>query len=150
MNQTHFLLFLVFVLFFQTEIFADFYPNIKINKGIYADYYHMQYRLEGGKYQVNKEYGYNAGGQFEVLVQKQYFPLPAPDCNKDIVISMPESHIDRNKRDLYKSLLENQDVNVVLELNPYFTVIKKNPIRVKLYFCNIFFRQKHGDYYNHL
>ncbi|MFK3862115.1 hypothetical protein [Pseudoalteromonas rhizosphaerae] len=47
--------------------------EIKVNSGIYSDYYHIKYEITSGKYSVNTEYGFNKGGQFEVFVPNIVF-----------------------------------------------------------------------------
>lgn len=123
---------------------------IKINPGKYSDYYHMQYELKAGQYSLNANYGFNPGGQFEVLVPKEYFPIAAPNCNKNIIIRMPYSNQEAKKRALYNKLLASESVLVTLELNPYMKVLTKQPLRIELQYCNVFFRHRAGDYFDKL
>ena len=123
---------------------------LKINPGKYFDYYHMRYQLQAGKYKVNRQYGFNPGGQFEVLVPKQYFPIPAPNCNSNIIIRMPYSNNEAKKRALYDALLASETLSVVLELNPYFNLLEQEPLQLELQYCNVFFRHRGGDYYDQL
>lgn len=60
----------LFMLLFTPITYAEW---IKVNPGKYSDYYHMQYELKSGEYRVNEHYGFNQGGQFEVLVPKNTF-----------------------------------------------------------------------------
>ena len=125
--------------------------EVTVNPGKYSDYYHMPYLLVPGKYQVNKTYGFNEGGQFEVLVPKEYFPIPAPNCRKNIIIRMPWSKNEAKKRALYEELLSaTKPIPVILELNPYVKVLHKQPLDLELTYCNVFFRHRNGDYYNRL
>jgi hypothetical protein len=124
--------------------------EIKINKGLYADYYHMAYTLELGKYAINSDYGFKKGGEFEVLVPKEYFPIPGPHCKKGIAIRMPSSNNEEKKRRLYDLLNAQETVDVVLELNPHFVGVGTDPLQLKLIFCQVFFRHKLNDYYDHL
>ncbi|NYZ69522.1 hypothetical protein H0A36_26240 [Endozoicomonas sp. SM1973] len=124
--------------------------EIVVNKGKYSDYYHMMYKLESGKYKINSNYGFNEGGQFEVLVPKQYFSVPAPNCKENIIIRMPWSDNETKKQALYKKLVAQKEVNVVLELNPYINLVNKKPLKVELQYCNVFFRHRSGDYYDSL
>lgn len=123
---------------------------VKVNPGKYSDYYHMRYELKAGEYTVNESYGFNEGGQFEVLVPKVLFPVSAPNCNKNIIIRMPASDTEGQKRALYEKLLKAQSVVVTLELNPYVKVINQSPLEFELQYCNVFFRHKSGDYYDAL
>ncbi|NWL17206.1 hypothetical protein FHG08_16275 [Pseudoalteromonas sp. Scap03] len=124
--------------------------EIKVNTGKYSDYYHMKYELTSGNYSVNTEYGFSKGGQFEVFVPKERFPIAAPSCKKDIIIRMPHSGSEKRKRALYNELLLSKTITVTLELNPYVKVLKKDPLQVELKYCNVFFRQKAGDYFDQL
>ena len=130
---------------------ATFAVEVTVNPGKYSDYYHMPYLLQPGKYQVNDAYGFNDGGQFEVLVPKQYFPVPAPNCRRNIIIRMPWSEHEATKKALYETLLTaTEPVPVILELNPYVEVLQEQPLSLELTYCNVFFRHRNGDYYRHL
>lgn len=125
--------------------------QVVINPGKYNDYYHLQYELIPGKYQVNKRYGFNSGGQFEVLIPKAIFPIPAPNCRENIIVRMPYSGQTERKKALYDQLLEGKvSTTVTLELNPYVAVTTTEPPTFTLTYCNVFFRHKGGDYYNQL
>ncbi|AMO55517.1 hypothetical protein [Endozoicomonas montiporae] len=124
--------------------------EIKVNPGKYSVYYHFEYELRPDHYEINKKYGFNDGGQFEVFVPKKYFPIPAPNCNKNIIIRMPYSNKEDTKRALYEKLLQNKAVTVTLEANPYVDVLQEKPLKLQLQYCNVFFRQRDGDYYNQL
>lgn len=124
--------------------------EFKVNTGKYSDYYHMKYELTSGNYSVNSEYGFSKGGQFEVFVPKERFPIAAPSCKKNIIIRMPHSGSEKRKRALYNELLLSKTITVTLELNPYVKVLKKDPLQVELKYCNVFFRQKAGDYFDQL
>ncbi|USE35832.1 hypothetical protein [Endozoicomonas sp. SCSIO W0465] len=124
--------------------------EIKVTPGKYSNYYHFQYKLRPDHYEINKKYGFNPGGQFEVLVPKAYFPIPAPNCNRNIIIRMPYSSKEATKKMLYDELLQNKEVTVTLEANPYVTVLQEEPIKLQLQYCNVFFRHRGGDYYNQL
>ena len=130
---------------------VTFAVEVTVNPGKYSDYYHIPYLLVPGKYQVNNAYGFNDGGQFEVLVPKAYFPIPAPNCRKNIIIRMPWSEYDATKKALYETLLTaTEPVPVILELNPYVKVLQEQPLSVQLTYCNVFFRHRNGDYVDHL
>lgn len=111
----------------------------------------MRYELVPGQYSMNLDYGFNQGGQFEVLVPKEYFPITAPECNSNIIIRMPYSENESKKRNLYDKLLTaEKPVPVILELNPYVKVLEEEPLKVELQFCNVFFRHKNREYYDSL
>jgi len=40
-------------------------------------------------------------------------------------------------------------VTVVLEMNPYVEVVSRDPLRLQLTQCNVFFRQAQGGYVDH-
>lgn len=124
--------------------------EIKINPGKYSNYYHMKFELISGYYKVNTEYGFNQGGQFEVLVPKEHFPIRAPNCNENIIIRMPYSKSEAQKRALFDSLVASQTVTVTLELNPYINILNSSPLEIELQYCNVFFRHRAGDYFDHL
>ncbi len=124
--------------------------EIKVNPGKYSDYYHIKYELTPDKYKVNSEYGFNKGGQFEVFVPKEHFPITAPNCNENIIIRMPYSDLENRKRALYNDLLSSKTITVTLELNPYIKVLNKDPLQIELEYCNVFFRHRAGDYYDQL
>ncbi|MCC3860499.1 hypothetical protein [Pseudemcibacter aquimaris] len=138
--------FLGFILVVPTAL-----QEITVNSGKYADYFHMHYELVPGQYSINLDYGFNQGGQFEVLVPKEYFPIPAPECNKNIIIRMPFSVNENRKKVLYDNLLRaTEKTTVTLELNPYVNVINEESLKLELQYCNVFFRHKNGDYHDSL
>lgn len=139
---------LLLAMLFSTATFA---AEVTVNPGKYFDYYHMPYLLQPGKYQVNDAYGFNDGGQFEVLVPKQYFPVPAPNCRENIIIRMPWSEHETTKKALFETLLSaRKPVPVILELNPYVKVVQQQPLSLELTYCNVFFRHRNGDYFSRL
>ncbi|SIO20386.1 MULTISPECIES: hypothetical protein [Pseudoalteromonas] len=135
------------LLFISLQSYAQ---EIKVNPGKYSNYYHMKYELRSGQYELNTEYGFNKGGQFEVYVPKEHFPIAAPNCNENIIIRMPYSESEAKKRALFDSLVSSQNVTVTLELNPYINVLKTAPLEIELQYCNVFFRHRSGDYFDRL
>jgi len=129
--------------------------EIKVNPGRYSDYYHMAFEITAENSRLNPKYGFTEAGQFEVLIKANSFPVPHPNCDREIILRMPATlgtnmaePIER-KRALYNQIRQvTQDgqgvVRVVIELNPYVSVIEKNPLTLKLDRCNVFFRQT-GD-----
>lgn len=124
--------------------------EIKVNPGKYSNYYHMKFELISGQYKLNTEYGFNEGGQFEVYVPKEHFPIAAPNCNENIIIRMPYSELEAKKRALFDSLVASQTITVTLELNPYINILSSSPLEIELQFCNVFFRHRSGDYFEQL
>lgn len=135
------------LLFVSTQNCAN---EIKVNPGKYSNYYHIKFELLSGQYELNTGYGFNKGGQFEVLVPKEHFPVAAPKCNKNIIIRMPYSESEAKKRALFDSLAASKTVTVTLELNPYINIIKTSPLEIELQYCNVFFRHRFGDYFDQL
>lgn len=124
--------------------------KVTVTPGKYSDYYHLAYQLESGQYRINSGYGFNPGGQFEVFIDKQYFPIAAPNCNSHIIVRMPYSKNEAKKLALYQDLVNGQSRKVILELNPYVKVIDLANNKFELTYCNVFFRHKNGDYYDRL
>lgn len=139
---------LVFTVF--SAVTASYASDIKVTQGKYSDYYHMRFELVSGQYSLNLAYGFNEGGQFEVLIPKGTFSIPAPHCKGDLIIRMPYSEQVAEKKLLFEQLQSDQSVNVTLELNPYVTVLKSSPLQLELQGCNLFFRHKNGRYFNQL
>ena len=58
-----------------------------------ALYYHLLFTSDTGnltKFKVLSERQFKQnGGQCEVLLKKQSFPIAAPDCKSDIILRMP-------------------------------------------------------------
>lgn len=134
-------------LFISLQSYA---AEIKVNPGKYSNYYHMKFELLSGRYELNTEYGFNRGGQFEVFVPKEHFPIAAPKCKEKIIIRMPYSKSEARKRVLFDTLAASKTVTVTLELNPYVNVLKASPLEVELKYCNVFFRHRSGDYFDQL
>ena len=142
----HLLALIVFVFMSPSQA-----QEITINKGIYASYYHMAYQLDPETYTVNTGENFNGSGQFEVLVPKELFPVPAPFCPQDVMIRMPLSNNNIESKKLYELLIKgNAKIDVVVELNPHFIGISTDPRELELLFCDVFFRHKHGDYHGEI
>jgi hypothetical protein len=131
--------------------------EVKVNPGKYFDYYHIEFELKPGEYTVNHNYGFSSKGQFEIFIPKEKFPISAPNCSKNIIVRMPASlnlPVDKKavekKRKLFDALSKSEPKRIIIELNPYFKIISKNPLDFELQYCNVFFRQKNDKYYDHL
>jgi len=132
--------------------------EIKVNPGRYSNYYHLAFEITSENSRLNQEYGFTEEGQFEVFIKTKSFPVPAPNCKNEIILRMPAT-LGKNaagpiqrKRALYnqiqKVIQERQGaVNVIIELNPYVTVLEKNPLKLQLEYCNVFFRQSNDGMY---
>lgn len=94
------------------------------------------------------------GGQFEVRIRKDAFPISTPNCRSDIILRMPWTAPDSvdartkigEKRDMYSQIREIVDgsrgqVLVGIDVAPYYKTLKQTPLKVELTECNVFFRQ---------
>ena len=124
--------------------------EIKVNPGKYKNFYHLEYELKSDQYSLNEEMGFREDGMFEVYVAKEIFPISAPNCNSKIIIRMPGYGPTPKVRSLFSKLDDNESVTVVLELNPYFEIVKHTPLELQLSYCNVFFRYRNGDYFDSL
>ena len=152
-------------------------PEIHVAHGKYGDYYHVRFTLTPDnceltvslserrpRYSDSNEYTFAEGGQFEVFVRKQDFPVPSPHTSRTfLILRMPwtdpsaqhaEKHISA-KRVLFDKIKRMKTegkgtVEVVVELNPYVTVLNRDPLTVELSGRNIFFRQAHSQYIDYV
>jgi len=125
------------------------------------DYHHLKYPLV--KHNIvsvtmltKEQFGIN-GGQFDVLINKDEFPVGSPKCKSDIILRMPWTNPeDSNFNELieekyfvYKSIVEIFNLknikllNVYIELNPYVEIKDE---QFQLTQCNVFFRHSKGRY----
>ena len=103
----------------------------------------------------------DAHGGFTLYLDKSSFPVDS-DCKSEwLKLSMKtlgegaqtEAAINA-KRQLWESIQkvvagELAHLDVILELNPYCRVIKAEPLKVRLDYCNVFFRSVNGYYVDH-
>jgi hypothetical protein len=137
---------------------AGYVTNIAGGKS----YYHLMYSLRieniNSVDKLTKDEFYQNGGQFEVDIKKDLFPIRSPNCKSNIILRMPwvQEGVSLDKKyDLYKdisSLLDSGDnnrkeVNVAIELNPYIASDEKG---IYLTQCNVFFRSKNGEYLSNI
>jgi hypothetical protein len=93
------------------------------------------------------------GGQFQILIPKERFPIPAPNCNKNVIFRMPGvPHEDPSRSakldarwDLFQSLHavkegKKESVLVYVASGPYMKT-KKDGAR-ELEYCNAFIKLK--------
>ncbi len=93
------------------------------------------------------------GGQFQVLIPKERFPIPAPNCRKNVIFRMPGvPHEDplRSAKldarwDLFQSLYavkegKKESIPVYVASGPYMKT-KKDGTR-ELEYCNAFIKLK--------
>lgn len=140
-----------FLVFYLVFVCANSNSSeIKVNPGKYNDFYHLKFELKSGQYSLNEEMGFRADGMFEVYVAKEIFPINAPNCNSNIIIRMPGYGPAPKVRSLFSKLEKSESLTVVLELNPYFDIVKESPLELQLSYCNVFFRHRNGDYFDSL
>ena len=112
---------------------------------------------------------WDGSGNFIVYIKKDVFPIPS-GCNSDwLKLEMKPnrsgrvyetseaalSHALESKRQLWLQIIELHEarleqLEVVLELNPYVTVLSESPLRLKLDHCNLYFRTADNAYVDHL
>ncbi len=151
--------------------------EIHVSPGKYNDYYHLRFTLtpencslsvspteRQHRYANNNTYELSEGGQFEVFIRKQAFPIPAPHTDSDyLILRMPYTNPnlpEANRHIATKRALFNQiqamkskgqgSVEVTIELNPYVTVLKHEPLTLELSGRNVFFRQALGQYIDYV
>ncbi|WP_411992546.1 hypothetical protein [Agarivorans sp. DSG3-1] len=123
-------------------------------------YYHMMLSLNDHSISSIKEFSAEQfvmnGGQFEVRVQQNSFPIKAPNCKGDLILRMPWTNSDLSvaevfideKYNVYKAIVgasksEGSNVDVYIELNPYVQMTGDD---FELTECNVFFRHANGQY----
>jgi hypothetical protein len=134
--------------------------TIVVNPGRYGPYYHMRFALTAAAIDfTTSDRRTRDGGQFELRLRPERFPVPAPRCRTSLILRMPWTAPNvpeaTKKIAAKQALLErilaleytpDAVVSVVLELNPYVEVISSTPLRLRLTECNIFFRHALGGY----
>ena len=149
--------------------------KIHIAPGKYSDYYHLKFTLtpENTKLAIpvaqdsgsknSDEFMFTSWGQFQIFIPKEMFPIEAPNCKQYIILRMPWTNPSVPESDGYivekQSLFQqirrlktgkNVTTDVIIELNPYVAVKNKDPLKVELTGCNVFFRHAHGRYIDYL
>lgn len=151
-------------------------PTIYASEGRYTRYYHLLLKLRPQdfeltvpvdqrqpRYSTENRYEFSESGQFEIFVRKEAFPVPAPKCERYIVVRMPGTDPStpaaaqklEQKRTLFDALKElknsgSSELDVAIELNPYVQVVTRDPLQLELTQCNVFFRQAGGAYVDHV
>ena len=138
-------------------------PSIAVQLGRYGPYYHLRLDLTAADIDfAASDRHVRSGGQFEIRLRRERFPVAAPDCRGTLILRMPWTPPDAPdaaakivaKQALLVRILAlagggGDAVTVVLELNPYVEVISRAPLRLRLTQCNVFFRQAAGGYIAH-
>ena len=136
---------------------ADEDFKIHVKKGRKQNYYHMEYMLTADNLIMDEAKSalnlVNDGGHFIVHIKKDRFPVSAPACDKNIVLDMPPTESTQlsalkkihKKRNLHNALWEvangsRKEQKVVIELNPDIKIIDRDPIKLELTTCKIYFR----------
>jgi hypothetical protein len=118
-----------------------------------SDYINSNFRPEKIAY-------FDDSGLFEVFIKASDFPVPSPGCDGGwIVLRMASTPADDSyadekieaKRKLWDHLQKMYEAgtgsaDVAIELNPYVRVIDASVPKLELEYCNVFFRQAHGEY----
>lgn len=134
--------------------------DVVVTPGRYGPYYHLRYELRAAAIDfAHSDSASTSGGQFEVRVRPDGFPVAAPKCRGSIILRMPwtaptdaqaSEKIAAKDQLLRRIQALRHDpggvVPVTLELNPYVEVVARNPLRLRLTQCNAFFRHSHGGY----
>jgi len=135
-------------------------PAISVQPGPYGPYYHLRFALTAAAVDLAaSDRRVRSGGQFEIRLRPERFPVPAPHCRGNLILRMPwtapyapdaAAKIAAKEALLARilALAKSPDdvVTVVLELNPYVEVTSRDPLGLELTQCNVFFRQASGAY----
>src|SRR5262245_8695579 len=133
---------------------------IVVNEGKYGPYYHLRIELKAEAIDFKQsDRASRSGGQVELKLRREKFPVPAPNCRGSIILRMPWTSPRAKganekiavKEELLKRIraLEthpNEVLPVVIELNPYVEVVSRTPLKLQLTQCNVFFRDAYGAY----
>jgi hypothetical protein len=104
---------------------------------------------------------FSEGGGFTLYLKKSSFPVDSGCQSEWLKLRMKTQglagHSDaaiKIKRLLWESIQEVavgelEYLDIVLELNPYCRVINAEPLKVRLDYCNVFFRSVDGQYIDH-
>jgi len=142
---------------------AETAGKIFVTPGKYGPYYHVRLQLKAAAIDfAASDHTTSSGGQFEIRLRPESFPVPAPNCRGPIILRMPWTAPDTPgakekiaakeallKRILTLQQLSKETLSVVVELNPYVEMVGRDPLQVRLTQCNIFFRDAFGAYVDH-
>lgn len=169
------LLLLIFVCVYTPLLAGDL--EITKSKGQFKNYYHLEFDLTPDnsvltvsnverkpRYSRSNKYSFSAGGQFEVFIKRDNFPVKLiKNRSKFLILRMPWTSSVNEKSELYISeklklfhkikqmhIRKSGKVKVVIELNPYINILSKNPLKIELTKRNMFFRQAHGRYIDYV
>jgi hypothetical protein len=103
---------------------------------------------------ITGECKFGSNGSFTLYINKASFPVSAPNCNSRwLKVTMKggkESGVE-SKHTLWKQIQrvetgELDTIEVIIELNPYVSVVNLEPLELELDYCNVWFRTAHGQY----
>jgi hypothetical protein len=135
-------------------------PEINVTKGRYGLYYSMSFDLTARAIDfARSDRTATSGGQFELHLKPEWFPIAAPHCRGPLILRMPwtapgiaqaETKIAAKKALLARIWKLQRDpgltVPIELELDPYVEMVSRSPLRLQLTECNLFFRHAFGGY----
>jgi hypothetical protein len=153
-------LFYIYVLTSSALVEAASGDGIVMNPGKYGSYYHLLFELNASVVDFqSSDRRPRTGGQFEIRIRPDKFPVSAPNCRGQLILRMPWTGpaVDNAKKKiaakeaLLKGILALQEdrdksVSVVIELNPYVKIVSQDPLILELTQCNIYFRDAGGAY----
>jgi len=153
-------------------------PCIYTVPGRIGDCYHLPFTLtpkncelsistseRTPKYGGSNEYEFAEGGQFEVFIKKENFPIPVSNHKgRYVILRMPYTFSGQtnalasltDKRKLFdriqKMKSENKgSVNIIVELlREYIIIKKKKPLTIELEYPNVWFRHAYGKYIDYV
>ena len=156
----------LFAVGISTPIVAD-EATLSINRSGDHLYHHLTWHInhknlaESGRW-TERDLAYQLadGGQFEVYVRPDHFPVSAPKCTDMIILRMPwtdNRYQDADikiatKRALLAEFVALRDLGldeplrVVLELDPYIVEKSGTEFGLELTDCVVFFRHAAGAY----
>jgi hypothetical protein len=120
-------------------------------------HFYLCYELTAAGIDFTPEPRFLDGGQFEVRIPRDKFPIPAPKCRSSIILRMPwtdpkvedTSAKVEDKRKLFDAVMAlkaggSQSVPIMIDLAPYVREVARDPLQLELTQCNVFFAQKAG------
>jgi hypothetical protein len=145
--------------------------GVVINESNGHTYFHLAHTLEMGDFtlihpdeyfdpkypDIAGECKFASNGSFTLYINKASFPIPAPNCNSRwLKVTMKggkQSGVE-SKHTLWKQIQrvetgELDTIEVIIELNPYISIVNNDPLELELDYCNLWFRTAHGEYVAH-
>lgn len=120
-------------------------------------HFYLCYELTAARVNFTTDSRFLDGGQFEVRIPRNKFPIPAPKCRSDIILRMPwtdprvedASRKVEEKRKLFDAIMAlkaggTQSISIMVDLAPYVREVAHDPLQLELTQCNIFFAERSG------